>query len=674
MSVSVPDSFCSLPRLVRGVALSLALALAAAAQTLPPGGAALQGVKFSGERDAAPLLTRALAAQGLTDPASLQTALFTQEAHFLHEDGPEATETDRIYYDIPGGRAATFDNMGLPDEGQAVVTPTQALYAPKGGEVLVVPRRQVYMWHSPFDLGPSGLALARTPGATVEARGSETWDMADGVSRTGEVLRLRLHWHNVDFLLDAAGTVQASRSFDSDTDEDPMTFIPTAWAEVQGVKWMTAGEVYLYGDQIATVAYRDIVLNSPPPATFPLASFTLPGAAQIPAPLHSNVSTNPPGVTAQDLLDETIFNLARGYGGLQKVTPAAWRSSAQTQLNAACWNQAACPPAQATGVIDDLLRRIADPHMSFVPAAEVQQHASGEATSLGFEVIGYSGRVVVREVVPGTPAARAGLKVGDLIEQINGQPVSARSYFDLLPQSDAEVRLSVVRQGVPATLALKPSKTEAGAVAFSLRPDGVGIIRISSFEQSGTGQDVHDAVRKATSQHLKGLILDLRWNPGGQLSEYLLSAGAFTQPGTLWLKQPYVRREFRYQNGVVSAGSFEVSRVNGPVRYDGPLVVLVNGASASGAEFLARDLQSRPRTTLMGSPTVGVGNTAVRKVSLSDGSELRVTSSVVQDAEGNMVASKTVPPVASFMDITALVGLGQDSMIEEAARRLLGTW
>ena len=74
-----------------------------------------------------------------------------------------APVVDRILYDIPGARAATMDNIGLPDEAQAVVTPTTAYFAAKGGSVLSVPRREVYKWHSPFDLGPGVVVASYVP-------------------------------------------------------------------------------------------------------------------------------------------------------------------------------------------------------------------------------------------------------------------------------------------------------------------------------------------------------------------------------------------------------------------------------------------------------------------------------------------------------------------------------
>lgn len=655
--------------LKQSVLLALALTVGAVqAQESPP--ASVTGVVFTGQGEASGLLSRALAVQGLGAADSLQTALFTLEAHFLDVDGPEATEIDRILYDIPGARAATLDNIGLPDEAQAVVTPTTAYFAAKGGSVLSVPRREVYKWHSPFDLGPAGLALARTPGATVQALGPDTWDVTDRLALTGEVLRLRLHRHNVDYLLDSAGRVLALRSVQSaDEDDDALLVVPTAWEGVGAVNWMVKGDVYYYGEQIATIQYRDIQLNASPD-TYPLRSFTLSGTPDDPAPLHSNVALEPQGVTAQDLLDESLFALARRYGGLAKINPVAWRSDLQPRLTARCGGQADCAPSMATPVIRELLASIDDPHMSFQPAASVQKEKPGVAVSLGFEVMLTAQGAVVREVTPGLPAARAGMRVGDIVTQIDGARVTPYSYYRQLPQDEKPVTFTLSRQGQALSVRLSATRDEPAPVQYDLRPDGIGVIRISDFRQDGTGQKVHDAVRKAMSDRVKGLVLDLRWNPGGQLAEFMLSAGAFTKPSTLWLKQAYGRRDYTYADGQLRVGNVESTGVERPVRYSGPLAVLVNGSSASGAEFLARELQTRPQTTILGSPTVGVGNTAVRRVVLSDGSELGITMSVVQDAAGNVLAPKVVPQVTSTLNVPRLVSVGQDSMIEDAVKVL----
>ncbi|WP_167757799.1 S41 family peptidase [Deinococcus fonticola] len=659
---------------MRAITLALALLGSVLAQVPSPPGLSTQsnvaGVVFSGSGDAAGVLARALAVQGLAAPDSLQTALFTLEAHFLDVDGPEATEVDRILYDIPGARAATMDNIGLPDEAQAVVTPTAAYFASKGTGVLTVPRKEVYKWHSPFDLGPAGLALARTPGATVELAGQDVWDITEGQKRTGDVLRLRLHNHSVDYLLDSAGRVQAVRSFQDVDDEDGLIIVPTAWENIGPVNWMVQGQIYYAGEQVGTARYRDIQLNAPAPDTYPLRNFTLTGTPTDLPRLHSNVAPEPASVTAQDILDEAIFNVARRYGGLARINPSTWPGDLQPRLNSLCSAQAACPPATATPVIRELLGRVADPHMSFQPAARVAREKPGVALHLGLEVLLATDGAVVRQVTSGTPAAQAGFQVGDIITQINGARVTPYSYYKQLPEEARLTTFTVLRQGQPVSLRLTPSREEPTPVQYTLRPDGIGVVRIDNFEQSGTGQKVHDAVRKAMTDQVKGLILDLRWNPGGQLTEFLLSAGAFTQPSTLWLKQPAVRRNFTYQNGLLKVGNIEYTSIKNPVRYSGPLAVLVNESSASGAEFLARELQGRPRTATLGSKTVGVGNTAVRRVVLSDGSELRITMSVVQDEQGNLLAPTVTPQVASTLNFRRLVTAGQDSMIEDAARAL----
>jgi carboxyl-terminal processing protease len=263
-------------------------------------------------------------------------------------------------------------------------------------------------------------------------------------------------------------------------------------------------------------------------------------------------------------------------------------------------------PEQAIyrGAIPGLLH-VLDPHSVFFDPSQFDQLKKMEASTqkgFGSVVSLIPGRVIILQTLAGTPSARAGLSAGDEILAVNGY-VIARLDMDQLTELLSEsrqrpARLAVRRAGSTHVLDLTliPAEMESPSVerAFLLSA-GVGYIRVSSFDEH-TAQGIKDAIEKLGGDRLKGLVLDLRNNPGGLVTAALETASLFLRSGQTILT---VR-------GRHVPEKVETSPANARP-YGCKLAILINGKTASAAEIVAGALQDHDRSTVLGEPSYGKG-------------------------------------------------------------------
>ena len=256
------------------------------------------------------------------------------------------------------------------------------------------------------------------------------------------------------------------------------------------------------------------------------------------------------------------------------------------------------------GAIPGALRRL-DPHSVFFDPVQFDQLKEMQrSTSKGFGTVVsvLPGRVIVLQTLPGTPAARSGIEAGDEIIAVNGirlDWLEMEQLIELLGETrQREAKLDVRRIGSPRILqfTMKPEHLASPSVdrAFLLR-EGVGFVRITSFE-GNTGKLAKEAVDKLGGAALKGLVLDLRNNPGGVMGSALETAALFLEPG-----KKLVTVRGRARDGE------EIVVPEGGSPYTFPLAVLINGKSASGAEIVAGAMQDHDRATIVGEPSYGKG-------------------------------------------------------------------
>jgi carboxyl-terminal processing protease len=389
---------------------------------------------------------------------------------------------------------------------------------------------------------------------------------------------------------------------------------------------------------------------------------------------------------AQDLFDQAAYLLIVNYGGFSSASPKVLEVQFQLELDKACAAQVeTCPYTAAHPVITRMLEALQDGHSAFLPAESLQglnnvlrgTVASGKSTGL----ISVPAKDVVSRLVldvyPQSPAARAGLRRGDRIVMVNAQALS--SFGDQIEavlafgQNDQAIQVTLVRAGQTINVTLEPEGLSAlPNPSVLVRPDRVAVLRIPTFLVQNLGEQVETLLREAKAQNARGLILDLRDNGGGLVSEYVRVAGAFLDdPGRKFdSANPLLKFNLQFRDAQVSRGNLEVAKAN-PNRWLGPVVVLVNAGSASAAEFTAHDLQRYAKATVIGETTVGVGNTMTTTYTLEDGSGLLITLAKALHPDGSLYPERIVPDIAVTDDLETINQTGRDAVLERALEVLV---
>lgn len=285
------------------------------------------------------------------------------------------------------------------------------------------------------------------------------------------------------------------------------------------------------------------------------------------------------------------------------------------------------------GAIPGLLRRL-DPHSVFFDPGQFEQLKKLETSTqkgFGSVVSVLPGRVIVLQTLPGTPSAKSGIAPGDEILGVNGYQLSRldmEQIIQLLTQSrQQQAQLVVKRPGSPRFLdfVLTPEEMQAPSVerAFLLRP-GTGYLRVASFDEK-TGGQIKEGIEKLGGAKLKGLVLDLRNNPGGLVTAALETASLFLKPGA---KLVTVRgRNVAEKSQTVPGGA---------TPYEFPLAVLINAKSASASEIVAGALQDHDRATIIGESSFGKG--LVQSVfPLSQGTGVALTTALYYTPSGRSI-------------------------------------
>jgi len=267
------------------------------------------------------------------------------------------------------------------------------------------------------------------------------------------------------------------------------------------------------------------------------------------------------------------------------------------------------------GAIRGMMLRL-DPYSGYISPDELpsfERRNNGEYCGVGIEVGYRNGRLAVIAPIEGSPAAHAGVRPGDLVLAINGREVEGRSVFEvedmLVGAPDTVVKLRVLHSGErePTTFAIARgpvqmqtvrgfSRDDANQWIYRLNSDArIGYIRISNFRQN-TAREFDRALKPLLSQGLMGLIIDLRFNPGGIMQQAIDLADRFLPDGII-------------VSTVTRRRAVEEFRAHAPDTVNElPIVVLINGGSASAAEIVAGSLQARRRATIVGERSFGKGS------------------------------------------------------------------
>ncbi len=292
------------------------------------------------------------------------------------------------------------------------------------------------------------------------------------------------------------------------------------------------------------------------------------------------------------------------------------------------------------GAIKGMMETL-DPHSAFLSAEvyrEMKTDTSGRFGGLGIEIGIKNDSIVVVAPMEDTPAWRAGIKSGDRILKINGESIKGLTLVDTVAKMRGKkgdtVTMSLGREGVekPIEVKLKRETIKIQAVKSEDLGSGFGYIRLASFSEDA-GRDIRRALEKLENgSKLKGLVFDLRMNPGGLLDQAVDVASLFMEEGVIvsTIGRDPAQKEVRYAK-------------KGWARKDLPVAVLVNSGSASASEIVAGALQDSHRAVVMGQPTFGKGSVQT-VVDLGNDMGLKVTIARYYTPSGKSIQEKGIIP------------------------------
>ena len=293
-----------------------------------------------------------------------------------------------------------------------------------------------------------------------------------------------------------------------------------------------------------------------------------------------------------------------------------------------------------------------DPHSSYLDEksfAHLKEGTTGEFGGLGIEVGMEDGLIKVISPIDDTPAQRAGIQPGDLIFRIDDKPVKNMELDDSVKlmrgKPGTEIKLSIIREGHegPLNFTIIRAVIKVKSVKSRLLEDNFAYLRISSF-QSRTAVQLKKALKKLVKdnkkQALKGLILDLRNNPGGVLNASVEVTDIFLSKGLIV-----------YTQGRVKDSELKFSATRGDMLNGAPIVVLVNGGSASASEIVAGALQDHNRAIIMGSDTFGKGSVQTIKP-LSKLTAIKLTTARYYTPSGRSIQAEGIVPDIKLANVS----------------------
>ena len=310
--------------------------------------------------------------------------------------------------------------------------------------------------------------------------------------------------------------------------------------------------------------------------------------------------------------------------------------------------------AAIRGLMADL-----DPHSAFLGPAEFDEiriSTTGAYSGVGIEVALEDGAVRVMNPIEDAPAARAGVLAGDTILAVDDVPVDVANLNDTIDRmrgkAGTAVKITIARSEAtePLEFTLARAPVQVHSVQRTLLEPGVGYVRISHFSETTT-RDLERALaqlRKQSGVALRGLVLDLRNNPGGVLEAAVGVSDVFLDSGVIVSA-----------SGRAADAKFAMDARPGDELEGAPLVVLVNGGSASASEIVAGALKDHHRAQLVGSKTYGKGSVQT-VVPLSDGHAIKLTTSRYFTPSGASIHQRGITPDVVVDEATLKAESGAD--------------
>lgn len=311
------------------------------------------------------------------------------------------------------------------------------------------------------------------------------------------------------------------------------------------------------------------------------------------------------------------------------------------------------------GAIKGMLEALGDPYTSYLPPEHFKMEREsfeGKFEGIGAQVALQDKQLVVVAPIADSPAEKAGIKAGDKILQVNGEPTAkmtlSEAVLKIRGPKGTKVKLLILHKDEtkPVEIEIVRAEIKLESVRYKML-ENTGYVRITYFSQT-TDRELATALRNLRSQRAQNLILDLRTNPGGLLTEVVDVASQFLDGGVVLYE-------------VHSDGSRKTwTARSGGLATDLPLVVLVDSHSASGSEVLAGALQDRKRALIVGKKTFGKGSVNSLRP-LSDGGGLYLTIARWVTPQGRLIEGKGLEPDQE-LELTG------DALVQWAADYLKG--
>jgi carboxyl-terminal processing protease len=362
-----------------------------------------------------------------------------------------------------------------------------------------------------------------------------------------------------------------------------------------------------------------------------------------------------------------VFGMGGGYVGARQINPStecpespevcaafgvfwqAWNIARQNFVD----REAVDPKRMTEGAIIGMLDSLGDQgHTRFLSAEETArwtESLSGSFEGIGAYIDVREGQTIIVAPIEGSPAEAAGIRPNDIILAVDGVSTEGWTVETLVTNvrgpRGSKVVLTVLHQGetTPVDITITRDRVQVPSVTWAMLPDDIALVRLSSFSQR-SASELEAALTEAQQAGAKGLIFDLRDNPGGLVNEALGVASQFLPEGSVVLQEEY------------RDGSRKASRTNRTgVAQDIPMVVLINANTASSSEIVSGALQEAERAELVGLPTVGTG-TVLSTFALEDGSQLLLGTSQWLTPQGRLIRKQGIAP-----DVE--VGLESDAQV-----------
>jgi carboxyl-terminal processing protease len=321
------------------------------------------------------------------------------------------------------------------------------------------------------------------------------------------------------------------------------------------------------------------------------------------------------------------------------------------------------------GAVSGMLNGL-DPHSSYMNSksfGEMQVETNGEFGGLGMEVTMEDGLVKVVSPIDETPAAKAGIQANDVISELDGNPVKGLTLQQAVEKMrgpvNTQVHLKVIRKGQdkPLDFTLTRETIKVRSVRWHKEGDDVGYIRITQFNAQ-VADELKKGIRALAGDDpdkMKGYILDLRNNPGGLLDQAVAVSNAFLDRGEIV--------SLRGRNPD-DAQRFDAKSYPGDMIKSKPLIILINGGSASASEIVAGALQDQKRATILGTRSFGKGSVQTIIPLGGNNGALRLTTARYYTPSGRSIQAKGVSPDIEVLQDVPADQQGHDMTSESKLR------